>query len=293
MDFFQWAANPWGEDVLVRISWDLLYASAIAGAAFLIAHALYIQFWVPRQPATTAPVSPQAAARVPERVPRHSLTSRLFHWVMAASMLVLLFTGFLPVIGVQFDWVTIHWVAGLVLIGSILFHIVHATFWQDLWAVWISGRDIRHSIQRFRRALGQRDVPAPPKHEKYPVENKLYHHIIVVTGVAAMITGVLMMFRVETPFLTRDPYMYSDQTWGWVYVLHGVSAVALVALVMAHVYFAIRPEKLWITKSMIFGWIDKHHYLEHHDPDRWAVTPKNPPAMPVSDRREERTQVPV
>ena len=51
----------------------------------------------------------------PRAVPRHSLAARLFHWIMAASMFVLLFTAFLPKVGVQFDWVTYHWIAGMVL----------------------------------------------------------------------------------------------------------------------------------------------------------------------------------
>ena len=37
------------------------------------------------------------------------------------------------------------------------------------------------------------------------------------------------------------------------YVLHGLSGVGLVGLTMAHIYFAIRPEKIWITKGMVFG----------------------------------------
>ena len=46
-------------------------------------------------------------------------------------------------------------------------------------------------------------------------------------------------------------------------------AQADLALIMAHVYFALRPEKLVITKSMITGTLDREHYLEHHDPTRW------------------------
>jgi hypothetical protein len=45
-----------------------------------------------------------------------------------------------------------------------------------------------------------------------------------------------------------------------------------VGLVIAHVYFAIRPEKWWITKSMLLGWVSKRNYLEHHDPTRWKVS---------------------
>ena len=47
----------------------------------------------------------------------------------------------------------------------------------------------------------------------------------------------------------------SDATWGFTYVLHGLAGVGLVGLVIAHVYFAVRPDKWWITKGMIFGWI--------------------------------------
>ena len=42
-------------------------------------------------------------------------------------------------------------------------------------------------------------------------------------------------------------------------------------LVIAHVYFAVRPDKWWITKSMILGWITRRQYLEHHEPHRWQV----------------------
>jgi hypothetical protein len=44
------------------------------------------------------------------------------------------------------------------------------------------------------------------------------------------------------------------------------------------VYFAIRPEKWWITKSMIFGWITRRQYIEHHEPERWPVITNQPPS---------------
>ena len=54
-------------------------------------------------------------------------------------------------------------------------------------------------------------------------------------------------------------------------MLHGACGVALVGLVIAHIYFALRPEKFWITKAMLFGTITRRQYLEHHDPRRWNV----------------------
>ena len=102
----------------------------------------------------------------------------------------------------------------------------------------------------------------------------MYHGMIVLAGLAATITGVFMMSRVRTPFFTRNPYLFGDMTWGMMYVLHGLAGVGLIALVMVHVYFAVRPEKLAMTKSMIFGTMDREFYLEHYDPQRW--NPESP-----------------
>ena len=46
----------------------------------------------------------------------------------------------------------------------------------------------------------------------------------------------------------------------------------VVTLTLTHVYFAARPDKLWMTKSMVFGYVDRNTYLEHHDPERWVVS---------------------
>jgi hypothetical protein len=86
------------------------------------------------------------------------------------------------------------------------------------------------------------------------------------------------MWRVRTPIVNRNPYLFSDQTWGLTYVLHGLAGVGFVGLVIAHIYFALRPEKLWITKSMIFGWITRRDYLTYHEPERWKVPGASTPA---------------
>ena len=193
---------------------------------------------------------------------------------MAAAMFVLLFTAFLPVIGVQFAWVTWHWIAGLVLTGSIVFHIIHASFWLDFWSIWVGPKDIPEIKAEMMRELGRE--ASGPKPGKYPLGNRLYHAAIVVAALSAVTTGVVMMSRVRTPFFTRNPYLFSDVTWGVTYVTHGLAGVGLVGLVIAHVYFAVRPEKWWITKSMVLGWITRRQYLEHHEPERWPVA-ANPP----------------
>jgi len=99
----------------------------------------------------------------------------------------------------------------------------------------------------------------------------------VLSGLAVIGTGLFMMKRIHTIFFVRNPYLFSDMTWGLMYVLHGLAGIGLIALVMMHVYMGIRPEKLPITKSMIFGWMSRDFYLEEHDPARWTVEP--PPSQ--------------
>ena len=270
MNFLTWGRNPWGQNILTHVSWDLLWASLFAGLMFLVAHASYMILSAHRK-GDEAEVNRLEAANkhLPALIERHSFMARMFHWVMAATMFVLLFTAFLPIVGVKFAWVYWHWMAGLVLTGSIIYHIIHATFFLDFWSIWIGPKDIPEFKAEMMRELGQ-DVPGP-KSGKYPLGNRLYHLAILVVGLTAAITGMIMMARVRQPLFTRNPYLMADTTWGLTYVLHGVMGVALVGLVIAHVYFAIRPEKWWITKGMLFGYITRRDYLEHHDQSRWKV----------------------
>ena len=85
---------------------------------------------------------------------RHHLADRLYHWTMAAALLTCLFTAFLPILGWKFEWVTAHWIAGIVLTAAILFHIVRAVLWQDFWSMVIGPRDLRKSWWLVARVLG-------------------------------------------------------------------------------------------------------------------------------------------
>jgi len=267
MEFITWAISPWGKTVPQHIAWGLIWVAVMAALLFMIVHALYVAFVA--GPKVFTKNKPEAEGAIPERVPRHSLAARLFHWIMAASMLTLLFTAFLPKMGVRFDWVLYHWIAGCVLTISIGFHIVHS-FLMDPWSIWPDKIDIRDAMSRSLRFFGKL-APAPRKFAKYPLENKFYHLVIVLSGLAVTGTGLFMMKRIHTIVFSRNPYLFSDMTWGLMYVLHGLAGVGLIALVMVHVYMGVRPEKLPITKSMIFGWMSRDFYIEEHDPERWAV----------------------
>lgn len=280
MGILEWATSPFGQRVPIHIAWFLIWVALIVGLGFLVVHAIYVRYFAKERGFATASTE---NVRLPARIPRHSLTARLFHWIMAASMFVLLFTAFLPKVGFQFNWVTYHWIAGSVLTVSILFHIIHATFYMDFWSIWPDRTDLEDAWKRFQRFMGKSAAP-PRKYAKYPLENKLYHGAVMVTGLAVIATGVCMMWRVRTIFFPRNPYLFSDMSWGLMYVLHGLAGVGLITLVLVHVYFAVRPEKLPITASMIVGSMSREFYLKEHDPTRWVVDGLSDGGRGLADR---------
>ena len=205
-----------------------------------------------------------------DKIVRHAAVDRAIHWLIAASVITLLLTAFLPILGVEFAWVTIHWAAGFALIAIVALHIVRATFWQDWREVWIDGRDLRDAAAIVRSTLR---VPGAsiPRQGKYSFAQKLIHAAFAIVVLAAIATGALMMVKIDTPWWDRNPYWLTDAQWGIVYVLHGLAALFLVTMVIVHIYFALRPEKLHFTRSMIRGWITREEYRAHHDPNRWQA----------------------
>lgn len=201
---------------------------------------------------------------------RHRLPDRIYHWTMAVAVFVLLGTAFLPIAGIKFPWIDAHWIAGTVLGVIVLIHIVRAMIWQDRGSMAIGLSDIKHSIQSVKFVLRARREP-PDLPGKYPLLQKLYHHGIAFIMLTLIGTGGVMMVKIDTPFWQRDPYLLSAKTWGWVYVVHDLAAMAVILMVLIHIYFAIRPEKLWITRSMLLGWITRKEYTDHHDPKIWKA----------------------
>jgi len=217
-----------------------------------------------------APAADVRASVSPARVLRHALADRVFHWLTAACVLTLLGTAFLPILGVKFDWVMLHWMTGLVLIGTVLFHLVRSLFWQSWRTMMIDGADVREAAAIVRGAL-RRGSAAEPKIGKYSFAQKLIHLFFAIVVLASIATGALMLAHVETPWWRPNPYLLRDATWGFVYVLHDLAALTLITMVMTHVYFALRPEKLVFTRAMLRGWITRAEYEQHHDPKRWQV----------------------
>jgi cytochrome b subunit of formate dehydrogenase len=187
-----------------------------------------------------------------DTVLRHAGIDRLFHWLTAAVMIVLLATSLLPILGVQFAWVDIHWIAGVILTALILLHAVRALFWQSPRSMAIRGGD-------FGELQGQR-LPG-----KYSLAQKLMHLGWLVAILVAIVTGWFLMKKVGVPFFERNPYAFSLRTWGVMTLLHGLAALLSVFLILVHVYFGLLPEKRQYLRAMLSGRVPRAALAREHD----------------------------
>jgi cytochrome b subunit of formate dehydrogenase len=205
------------------------------------------------------------------RVKRHALIDRIYHWLTALSVLVLMGTAFLPILGWKFEWLTLHWTTGVVLAVLVLAHVLRALVWQDWRAMLIDMADIRDAWRAVASVAGGGNTP-PGKPGKYKLLQKLYHLSVALLILSIVVSGLLMLLKIDTPFWRRNPYWFAADTWGVVYSIHGFAAMAMITLVMIHIYFALRPEEWWLTRSMLRGWISQAEYRDHCDGDRWKVS---------------------
>ena len=162
MEFVVWGHDPWQRPLLQHLNWDPLWVSIFCVIMFVLAHAAYtILSAGHRRTAVEADAMEAKHISVPARILRHSLTARLFHWSMSATMFVLLLTAFFPILGLQFDWVPWHYWAGMIFTGVIVWHIVHTTVWLDFWSIWAGPKDIPAFKALMLREAGK--IKAAPR----------------------------------------------------------------------------------------------------------------------------------
>jgi cytochrome b subunit of formate dehydrogenase len=239
--------DVWGQEVLRGVSWDLLWLVIVAAFIAIAAHAIY-------QASQKRGEKPSSEG---ERVNRHDALDRAYHWVMAGSIFVLLVTGIFPIIGLEFAWLEIHWIAGIVLTVVVAFHILRS-FTQDLSSMAIGPGDLKEALD------------GKTKPGKYSPAQKSMHAVVTILSLLVIGSGLIMFLQIDTPWWERTNAM-SEATLGLVFFIHGISTLGLIGVICLHIYFALRPEKLFYTRSMIKGWISRDELEANHDPQRWKT----------------------
>ena len=174
---------------------------------------------------------------------RHRLPDRLFHWSMAALVIVLLGSAFLPILGIKFNWVPVHWISDVLLTVAVIFHLYRALFVHGIDTMMPTRADLK-SIAVKKSADDD---------QKYDLNQKLYHWSVALLIVLLVITGAIMLAKIDTPLWNRDPSILSDWNWGLVYICHGAASMLLIFFFILHIYFAFLPEHRQLLAAMVFG----------------------------------------
>jgi formate dehydrogenase subunit gamma len=185
----------------------------------------------------------------PDSTERHAFPERVFHWTMAASVIVCLATAFLPILGIEFAWVDAHWIAGVLLTLAVIYHLWRVFFRLRLSDMWLNLDDLGEVKEIFRPVIKSEGHNL----NKYDLGQKAYHWFTAFLLIGLIITGLLMLVKLDTWFWDRAPGILSDGAWGIVYTLHGAAALALIMMFILHLYFSFLPEHRELLVAMVRG----------------------------------------
>ncbi|MFB6196777.1 MAG: cytochrome b/b6 domain-containing protein [Halobacteriaceae archaeon] len=284
-----------GQEVIVGLSWDILLVFSFIATAIFLIHFILRELWNPTDHTESyvseskEEVQENLESQGVDEVQRFTMAQRASHWIMAISIFLLLFSGFaimntattiklIP--GVS--WLTIHIVAAIVLIGYVLFHVGHVAYKGTWGEMWFGLRDVKDLWLRFKNLIGMTDEY--PRQFKYPSAQKFLHWSVTAASLGVILTGFVLLRRVNLQPLwsaTRE-FTFLGVKFGlgtsdaaglvsWSFVLHDLFAVSIFALIIGHVYFALRPNEWPITQSMITGRVPVEHYAEKYSPESWTV----------------------
>lgn len=287
--------SRFGQDIVVGLSWDVLAIFAFVAALVFLVHFLVRELLNPTGH-TVGPDEPsieevegRLRSQGVEEVHRFTVAQRASHWIMAIAIFALLLSGFLLMnnaVTVKalpgLSWLAIHEVGAIVLIGYVFFHIGHVAYkgtWDEMW---FGARDVRDQAVRLKNFFGLTEEY--PRQFKYPGAQKLLHWGVTAATIGLIVTGLVLLRRVNFgPFWdTTREFTFLGIEFGlgttgqlglvsWSFILHDFLAVATVALVMGHIYFALRPQEWDVTQSMITGYVSVEGYAEKYSPTSWAA----------------------
>lgn len=192
---------------------------------------------------------------------RFALFERLVHWVTAISFIILALTGLNILYGRYFlkDWLGGEAFASLTMAGKYAHNYVGLVFIAGIalmLLMWIRHNiPNRHDLVWLAKGGGFFSKGSHPPARKFNAGQKIVFAAVIIVGGLLSYSGLLLMFPFTGGATIED--MQAIQ------VLHAVGALALTALIIAHIYIgSIGMEGGF--EAMWSGTVDKNWAREHH-----------------------------
>ncbi len=204
------------------------------------------------------------------QVLRHSVVEILEHWVLAASGLLLLFSGFgqMPIYrrywvakipGLQWSgdyWISlmVHYVAAAFFVGVALFHIIYHGLLGHRGMMPRRG-DLKASCTTVKAILtGCEEPPC----EKYLPEQRLAYAYFVVVILILIVTGLMKVYK-NLPGAYIGPTAALYLTW-----LHTIATFLFLFGVVAHLGAFLFKQNRPLLRGIFTGKVDLDYVCSRH-----------------------------
>ena len=219
----------------------------------------------------------EAEAMLQRQIKKHHVAIILLHWFNAITWILEVATG-AALISSRLFRVAPEWYLAIVngLFGTrgnlLRFHVALGLVWIGVFLVYgifgfrtylrgevlkkeiaLDRDDLRWLIVRALRILGRSEETLPLQ-GVYNAGQKLFSMVVYAMLPVVMVTGVIMAFRLFSPWVV-----------GWAVVLHFAAVGAVVAGLVIHVYMgAVFPEEKPAFFSMFTGSVNELFAYNHH-----------------------------
>ena len=219
----------------------------------------------------------QAETMLQRQIKKHHVAIILLHWFNAATWILEVATG-AALVSSRLFRVAPDWYLAILngLFGTrgnlLRFHVALGLVWITVFLVYglfgfrtylrgevlkkeiaLDRDDVRWLVVRALRILGRSDE-ALPLQGVYNAGQKLFSMVVYAMLPVVMVTGVIMAFRLFSPWVV-----------GWAVVLHFTAVGAVVAGLVIHVYMgAVFPEEKPAFFSMFTGTVNELFAYNHH-----------------------------
>jgi formate dehydrogenase subunit gamma len=227
---------------------------------------------------TPVPLTPEQAETMLQRqIKKHHVAIILLHWFNAITWILEVATG-AALISSRLFRIAPDWYLAIVngLFGTrgnlLRFHVALGLVWIGVFLVYgifgfrtylrgevlkkeiaLDRDDVRWLVVRALRILGRSEEPLPLQ-GVYNAGQKLFSMVVYAMLPVVMVTGVVMAFRLFSPWVV-----------GWAVVLHFAAVGVVVAGLVVHVYMgAVFPEEKPAFFSMFTGSVNELFAYNHH-----------------------------
>lgn len=202
-------------------------------------------------------------------ITRHSLTVRLTHWIIAASGILLLFSGFgqmpmytrynvvkIPGLAWSSNYeitLFLHYIAAAIFTAALVFHLVYHARRKEFDIIPRKG-DIAASITGLLSMVG---LAEEPHHAKFQAKQRVIYAVFTATGVVLVLTGLVKSYK-NLGTIVLDPLFLQ-----WMAFAHTIAGMVFMLLFLAHLaalFLLYRP----MIPSMFTGEMDRDYARKRH-----------------------------